>query len=68
MNSNSSACSPQGTSSTFKISYVTNTGLHPYTDVIHVVRDGRIQGTLPRAEADEKTVMSLASGETMVSA
>ena len=38
------------------------------SDVIHVVRDGRIQGTLPRAEADEKTVMSLASGETMVSA
>ncbi len=38
------------------------------SDVIHVVRDGRIQGTLPRAEADEKTVMSLASGETMVGA
>jgi ABC-type sugar transport system ATPase subunit len=38
------------------------------SDVIHVVRDGRIMGTLPRSEADEKSVMSLASGETMVSA
>ena len=34
------------------------------SDVIHVVRDGRIVGTLDGAEADEKSVMSLASGET----
>ena len=33
------------------------------SDVIHVVRDGRIMGTLPGGEADEKSVMSLASGE-----
>ena len=32
-------------------------------DIIHVVRDGRIIGTLPRAEADERAVMSLASGQ-----
>jgi len=38
------------------------------SDTIHVVRDGQIQGTLDRAEADEKSVMSLASGEKMVSA
>ena len=38
------------------------------SDVIHVVRDGQIQGTLSRDEADEKSVMSLASGEKMVSA
>jgi len=38
------------------------------SDVIHVVRDGQIQGTLSREEADEKSVMSLASGEKMVSA
>jgi ABC-type sugar transport system ATPase subunit len=34
------------------------------SDVIHVVRDGRIVGTLTGAEANEKSVMSLASGET----
>lgn len=33
-------------------------------DVIHVMRDGRIVGTLPAGIADEKSVMSLASGET----
>ncbi len=33
-------------------------------DVIHVVRDGRIVGTLPADVADEKSVMSLAAGET----
>lgn len=38
------------------------------SDTIHVVRDGQIQGTLGRDDADEKTVMSLASGEKMVSA
>lgn len=38
------------------------------SDVIHVVRDGRIMGTLSQAEADEKSVMSLASGETLVGA
>lgn len=38
------------------------------SDVIHVVRDGRIVGTLPWNEADEKSVMSLASGEAAVSA
>jgi ABC-type sugar transport system ATPase subunit len=32
-------------------------------DIIHVVRDGRIVGTLPRAQADERAVMSLASGQ-----
>ena len=31
-------------------------------DVIHVVRDGSIVGTLPGAVADEKSVMSLAAG------
>lgn len=36
------------------------------SDTIHVVRDGRIMGTLSGAEADEKSVMSLASGETLV--
>ncbi len=36
--------------------------------LIHVVRDGRIMGTLAGVEADEKSVMSLASGETMVGA
>lgn len=38
------------------------------SDVIHVVRDGRIMGTLAQSEADEKSVMSLASGETLVGA
>jgi ABC-type sugar transport system ATPase subunit len=36
------------------------------SDVIHVVRDGRITGTLSADEANEKSVMSLASGETLV--
>jgi len=36
------------------------------SDVIHVVRDGRIVGTLSGDEADEKSVMSLASGEATV--
>jgi ABC-type sugar transport system ATPase subunit len=34
------------------------------SDVIHVVRDGRIVGTLPAEVADEKSVMTLASGGT----
>ncbi len=34
------------------------------SDVIHVVRDGRIVGTLPGDVADEKSVMTLASGGT----
>lgn len=38
------------------------------SDVIHVVRDGRITGTLSQAEADEKSVMSLAAGENLVGA
>jgi ABC-type sugar transport system ATPase subunit len=38
------------------------------SDVIHVMRDGRITGTLGRADANEKSVMSLASGESEVSA
>ena len=38
------------------------------SDTIHVVRDGRIAGTLDGDDADEKAVMSLASGEKMVSA
>ena len=36
------------------------------SDVIHVVRDGSIMGTLTAEEADEKSVMSLAAGEKMV--
>ncbi len=32
------------------------------SDVIHVIRDGRIEGTLTQDEATEKSVMSLASG------
>ena len=36
------------------------------SDVIHVMRDGRIVGTLPGPIADEKSVMSLASGESAV--
>ena len=39
---------------------LTNTGL--------VVRDGRIVGTLSGVEADEQSVMSLASGEASGSA
>jgi ABC-type sugar transport system ATPase subunit len=38
------------------------------SDVIHVVRDGQIMGTLAQKDADEKAVMSLASGEKMVDA
>jgi ribose transport system ATP-binding protein len=36
------------------------------SDVIHVMRDGRVVGTLPASVADEKSVMSLASGESAV--
>ncbi len=36
------------------------------SDVIHVIRDGQIVGTLARDEADERSVMSLAAGESMV--
>jgi ABC-type sugar transport system ATPase subunit len=36
------------------------------SDVIHVIRDGKVAGTLTRDEADERTVMSLAAGESMV--
>ena len=36
------------------------------SDVIHVIRDGRIAGTLDASEADERSVMSLAAGESMV--
>ncbi len=32
------------------------------SDVIHVIRDGRIAGTLSREDADERSVMSLAAG------
>ncbi|MGB7820536.1 MAG: sugar ABC transporter ATP-binding protein [Ornithinibacter sp.] len=38
------------------------------SDVVHVIRDGRITGTLSADEADEKSVMSLAAGGTMVEA
>jgi ribose transport system ATP-binding protein len=38
------------------------------SDVIHVVRDGLIMGTLPAGETNEKNVMSLAAGEKMVDA
>lgn len=38
------------------------------SDVIHVMRDGRIAGTFSRSEANEKSVMSLASGQSEVSA
>ena len=38
------------------------------SDVIHVVRDGQIMGTLAQKDANEKAVMSLASGEKMVDA
>lgn len=34
------------------------------SDVIHVVRDGRIAGTLPSEVADERAVMTLAAGGT----
>jgi ABC-type sugar transport system ATPase subunit len=36
------------------------------SDVIHVIRDGRIAGSLTADEADERSVMSLAAGESMV--
>jgi ABC-type sugar transport system ATPase subunit len=36
------------------------------SDVVHVVRDGRITGTLSAQEANEKAVMSLAAGGTVV--
>lgn len=38
------------------------------SDTIHVVRDGKIVGTLAGAKADERSVMSLASGESTVEA
>lgn len=38
------------------------------SDVVHVVRDGRIVGTLDGADADEKSIMSLASGGSSVEA
>ena len=38
------------------------------SDVIHVVRDGKIMGTLDGKTADEKQVMGLAAGETLVEA
>lgn len=38
------------------------------SDIIHVIRDGAIAGTLTSAEATEKAVISLASGERMVRA
>ena len=34
------------------------------SDTIHVVRDGRVVGTLPRDVADESSVMALAAGGT----
>lgn len=36
------------------------------SDTIHVVRDGKIHGTLDHKEASEKAVMSLAAGERLV--
>ncbi len=36
------------------------------SDTIHVMRDGRVTGTLSKEEASEKSVMSLASGEAIV--
>jgi len=38
------------------------------SDLIHVVRDGKIAGTLTGGEATEKSVMSLAAGEKLVGA
>ena len=38
------------------------------SDVIHVIRDGQIAGTLAGDEADEKSVMSLAAGGSLVDA
>lgn len=37
------------------------------SDVIHVVRDGRIMGTLSPDEANERSVMALAAGEKVAS-
>jgi ribose transport system ATP-binding protein len=34
------------------------------SDVIHVVRDGKVVGTLPAGVADERSVMTLAAGGT----
>ncbi|HKJ55663.1 MAG TPA: sugar ABC transporter ATP-binding protein [Nitriliruptoraceae bacterium] len=34
------------------------------SDVIHVVRDGKVVGVLPQSEADESSVMALAAGGT----
>jgi ABC-type sugar transport system ATPase subunit len=36
------------------------------SDVVHVIRDGQITGTLTADQADEKSVMSLAAGGTAV--
>lgn len=36
------------------------------SEIIHVMRDGRIVGTLPGEVADEKSVMSLAAGQSAV--
>jgi ABC-type sugar transport system ATPase subunit len=36
------------------------------SDVIHVIRDGQVAGTLAGDQADERSVMSLAAGESMV--
>lgn len=38
------------------------------SDTIHVMRDGRITGTLDRVAANERAVMSLAAGEVQVTA
>jgi ABC-type sugar transport system ATPase subunit len=38
------------------------------SDTIHVVRDGKIQGSIGHQDATEKAVMSLASGEKLVGA
>jgi len=38
------------------------------SEVIHVVRDGQIAGTLKGSDATEKSVMSLAAGEKLVGA
>ncbi len=36
------------------------------SDVIHVIRDGEVAGTLTREQADERSVMSLAAGGSKV--
>jgi ribose transport system ATP-binding protein len=38
------------------------------SEIIHVVRDGQIAGTLKGSDATEKSVMSLAAGEKLVGA